>query len=98
MLRIRYSIHFYYSVVKSLQTTWHYRPIHVEVLKILTMKGGIARDQDVYEALRREYDISYTRFLKLLLTLELRGLIIVRQQREGVRIVELTPLGKKTQF
>lgn len=68
------------------------------MLKILAMKGGISRDQDIYEALRKEYDISYTRFLKLLLALELHGLIIVRQQREGVRIVELTPLGKKTQF
>lgn len=81
-----------------MQTTWHYRPLHPEILRILSMKGGIAKDLDIYEILRKEYDISYSRFLKTLLALELRGLIIVRQQKEGVRIIELTPLGKKTQF
>ncbi len=81
-----------------MQSTWHYRPVHIEILRILVLKGGIAKDRDIYEILRKDYDISYTSFLKTLLALELRGLITVRQQKENVRIVELTPLGRRMQI
>ncbi len=81
-----------------MQSTWHYKPIHIEILRILVLKGGIAKDKDIYEILRKYYDISYTSFLKRLLALELRGLITVRQQKENVRIVELTPLGRRMQI
>ncbi len=81
-----------------MQSTWYYKPIHIEILRILVLKGGIAKDKDIYEILRKYYDISYTSFLKRLLALELRGLITVRQQKENVRIVELTPLGRRMQI
>ena len=77
---------------------WRFKPLHLEILRILELKGGLVKDKDLYEAIRRAYDISFSQFLKTLLTLEIQGLVIVRQLKENVRIIELTPLGRRMQI
>jgi len=79
-------------------SVWRFKPLHLEILRVLELKGGLVKDKDLYETVRRTYDISFSQFLKTLLTLEIQGLIIVRQLKENVRIIELTPLGRRMQI
>ena len=79
-------------------STWRCRPLRLEILRALNEKGGFARDIDLYDVIKREYDVSFSQFLKELLSLELRGLIHVRYQKENVRLVELTQLGKRARI
>ncbi len=79
-------------------SVWRFKPLHLEMLRILEIKGGLVKDKELYEAVRRTYDISFSQFLKTLLMLEIQGLVIVRQLKENVRIIELTPLGRRMQI
>ncbi len=82
----------------KMSNVWRFRPLYLEILRILESRGGLVKDKELYDALRRTYDISFPQFLKTLLTLEIQGLVLVRQLKENVRIIELTPLGRRMQI
>ena len=82
----------------KMSNVWRFRPLHLEILRILESRGGLVKDKELYDALRRTYDLSFSQFLKTLLTLEIQGLVLVRQLKENVRIIELTPLGRRMQI
>ncbi|HDN75678.1 MAG TPA: hypothetical protein ENG05_00950 [Acidilobales archaeon] len=72
-------------------------PVQVlaRILEILAENGGIIRDNELFEILRREYDISLSDLMKYLMLLEMRGYISVSSSSENVRIIHLTRYGKE---
>ncbi len=69
--------------------TWRSRPLHALIIEALKRRGGTAKDIDLFEAIRSEHDVSYSEFLKALMTLEMRGIISVSTMREDLRKVSL---------
>jgi len=65
--------------------------IVLRILEILNENTGIMKDTDLYEALRREFDISYHEMMRYLMMLEIRGYIHVSSSRENLRVVSLNP-------
>ena len=53
------------------------------------------RDAELYNTLKREFDISYTDLLKYLMILEIRGYIHVSSSRDNVRIIRISNFGKE---
>ncbi len=72
-----------------MKETWHSTPLHEALLRILELKKGSTTDRELFEALNSMYDVSYPEFLKVLMKLELNGIIKVSTAKEGVLIVEL---------
>lgn len=72
-------------------------PIQVlaKILEILAENGGIIKDGELFELLRKEYNISLSEFMRYLMVLEIRGYINVSSASENVRIVHLTKYGKE---
>ncbi len=69
-------------------------PTVIIILELKRRKGN-ARDKDLYEAVKQilssmSGDISFSQFNKILMTLELRGLIRVEPLKKNVRGVYLT--------
>lgn len=60
-----------------------------EMLDILNNNGGTMKDKDLYEILRRKYEITYSDFLKYLMVLEIRGLMTVSTSKEDIRVVSV---------
>ncbi|MEM1611720.1 MAG: hypothetical protein QXQ57_08775 [Sulfolobales archaeon] len=58
-------------------------------LEILMERGGAMKDRELYEHLRKTFDISYKDFLSLLLYLEINGYVTVETISEDVRAVNL---------
>lgn len=52
-------------------------------------RGGAMKDRELYEHLRKTFDISYKDFLSLLLYLEINGYVTVETISEDVRAVNL---------
>ena len=70
-------------------------PPTVIIILELKRRKGSARDKDLYEAVKQilssmSGDISFSQFNKILMTLELRGLIRVEPLKKNVRTVYLT--------
>ncbi|MDT7888891.1 MAG: hypothetical protein RQ885_07945 [Desulfurococcales archaeon] len=59
------------------------------ILEILVKRGGAMKDRELYEHLRKTYDISYKEFLSLLLFLEINGYITVETISEDARAVNI---------
>jgi len=72
-------------------------PINVlaRILEILAENGGIIRDSELFEALRKDFDISLSDLMRYLMILEMRGYINVSSASENVRIIHLTKYGKE---
>jgi len=67
-----------------------YKPLaYRDLIDALRNYNGRARDVDLYNLLREKYDISYAEFMKMLLTLEVRGVVAVSLMKEGLRLVSL---------
>lgn len=69
-------------------------PTIIIILELKRRKGS-ARDKDLYEAVKQilssmSGDISFSQFNKMLMILELRGLIRVVPLKKNVRTVYLT--------
>ncbi|MDT7896132.1 MAG: hypothetical protein RQ855_08020 [Desulfurococcales archaeon] len=60
-----------------------------KALEILMERGGAMKDRELYEQLRKTFDISYKEFLSLLLFLEINGYITVETISEDARAVNL---------
>ncbi len=69
--------------------TWRSRTIYNMIIDALQRRGGTAKDRDIYELLRSEYDVSYMEFLKALMVLELRGFVKVSLMKGDIRWIEL---------
>ncbi len=64
--------------------------VMAEILEALGDGGGTVKDKDLYDVLRKRYEITYSDFLKYLMILEIRGFITVSTAREDVKIVSLS--------
>ncbi len=65
--------------------------IILRILEILNENSGIMRDIDLFEALRREFDLSYNELMKYIMILEIRGYVHVSSSRENLRVITLNP-------
>ena len=70
-------------------------PVNVmsAIIEYLMKNGGTVRDIELYEAIRDQFNISFTDFMKYLMILEIRGYITV-SAKETVRVVHLTEYGR----
>lgn len=68
---------------------WNPRPLHLEVIEILEKKGALT-DIDLQEAVEEDYgDISFRELNRVLMKLEITGLVRVTRLMKGKRRVEL---------
>mgnify|MGYP000268171052 CR=1 FL=1 len=63
--------------------------IYNEILNIIRRYGGTVRDEEIYEALKRIFDLSYSEFQRKLMVLEIKGYITVSTRKDGGKIVSL---------
>ncbi|RLG86337.1 MAG: hypothetical protein DRO15_06300 [Thermoprotei archaeon] len=61
----------------------------VSIIEILKKLNGKASDKELYEELRKVYDIQFSQFLQILMTMEIQGMISVNMPKDDLRIVEL---------
>ncbi|GAY24872.1 hypothetical protein ATG_00750 [Desulfurococcaceae archaeon AG1] len=58
-------------------------------IELLLERGGAMKDRELYEHLRKSYDMSYKEFISLLLYLEINGFINVESIGEDTKAVNL---------
>ncbi len=63
------------------------RKIQFRILEYLRLKGGSTTDRDLYEVLKKEFDISYGQLLNILMSMEIEGFISIRASRDVKLIV-----------
>jgi hypothetical protein len=69
--------------------TWKTRPAYFVLLEILNKKGDMT-DDDLFDALHKEYeDLGYKDFNELLMRLEVSGKIRSSSMARGKRRIEL---------
>ena len=69
--------------------------ILTRILEVLAENSCIMRDVELYNTLRKEFDISYADLLRYLMVLEIRGYIHVSSSRDNVRIIRISNFGKE---
>jgi hypothetical protein len=68
---------------------WNPIPIHTAVIEILTKKGSL-NDSDLMRELGNKYSsINFRELNKILMQLEIRGVIRVYRHPKNVKMVEL---------
>jgi len=65
------------------------RSIEMRILEYLERKGGSATDREIYEYIRKSFDVSKNQFHHILMSLEIEGFIAVRSLKEDTRIIIL---------
>jgi Fe2+ or Zn2+ uptake regulation protein len=60
------------------------------ILEVVARLGGVAPGEAVYTELRKSGDISFGEFMRLLMVLELRGLVRVTAASESRFFIHLT--------
>ncbi len=69
--------------------TWQTRPAYFYILELLTKKGDMT-DDDLFEALKDEYeDLGFKDFNELLMKLEVSAKIRTSSMARGKRRIEL---------
>ena len=68
--------------------------IIARILEALVENSGTIKDSELFEILRREFDLSFSDLIKYLMILELRGYVSVSASKENVRVISLTRYGK----
>jgi len=58
-------------------------------IELLLERGGAMKDRELYEHLRKSYDMSYKEFVSLLLYLEINGFVNVESIGEDTKAVNL---------
>ncbi len=66
-----------------------------KLLEITVENGCIVREDHLYTELRGEFGISYSEFVRVLMLLEMRGLIRVTSARGSVKNVMLSEVGRE---
>lgn len=69
--------------------------IMYKVFEVLVSNGCVMKEVDLFESLYEDFNISYSEFLKILLILELRGLIKVSTAKEGIRYVSISEISRE---
>lgn len=69
--------------------TWRIQPLHMVIIEILEKKGSLT-DAELLEALKSVYkDLSINELNKILMRMEITGLISVSSLTKGRRLVQL---------
>jgi|DewCreStandDraft_3_1066083.scaffolds.fasta_scaffold00071_14 hypothetical protein len=58
-------------------------------IEILIERGGAIKDRELYEHLRKLYDLSYREFISLLIFLEINGYIHVESIGDDLRAINI---------
>lgn len=72
-----------------MKVVWRNTPLQEIIFRVLIFKNGVSTDKELYDAVTKIIDISYSEFLKTLLKLELYGLIRVTSIKEDMLAIEL---------
>ncbi len=66
-------------------------PLHIVILRILKRSNGTATDKELFRAVKKVLgdDISRSQFNKMLMVLEVRGMVIVEPLKKDLKIVRL---------
>ncbi len=65
------------------------RSIEFKIFEYLETKGGSATDRELFEYLRKIFDISRNEFQHIIMSLEIEGFISARSIKEDSKIIVL---------
>ncbi|OYT62933.1 MAG: hypothetical protein B6U69_00520 [Thermofilum sp. ex4484_15] len=68
-------------------------PPYIALISELERRRGIAKERDLYNSLREKYSLSIREFRKLLMILELRGVVHVETIKKEERMIYLVKQG-----
>ncbi|MEM3923566.1 MAG: hypothetical protein QXZ48_04645 [Zestosphaera sp.] len=66
-----------------------------KLLEIAVKNGCMIREDQLYTELRSEFGISYSEFVRLLMLLEMRGLIRVRLAKGNIKNILLSEVSRE---
>jgi len=72
-----------------MEKVWGPRPLHLSVVDIIGRKGPLTDDELLREIRNGKEDISFRELNRILMKLEVNGIIRVSRQMKGKRRVEL---------
>jgi len=72
-----------------LEKVWGPRPLQLLVLDVITRKGAMTDDELLREIRNGKGDLSFRELNRILLKLEVTGIVRVSRQTKGKRRVEL---------
>jgi transcription initiation factor IIE alpha subunit len=72
-----------------LQKVWGPRPLHLLVLDVIGRKGPMTDDELLREIRNGKEDLSFREMNRILMKLEVTGIVRVSRQMKGKRRVEL---------
>ncbi len=72
-----------------MEKVWGPRPLHLSVIDMIGRKGPLTDDELLKEIRNSKEDISFRELNRILMKLEVNGLIRVSRQMKGKRRVEL---------
>jgi Fe2+ or Zn2+ uptake regulation protein len=76
--------------LNNLAKLWYHQPIYEMIIEILQKKQGSVTDVDLFETLKqRQSDLSFVTLNKMLMKLEIQGMIHVYNLTKNKRGVEL---------
>ena len=75
--------------------TWDVYPLRIALLEVLTKKQGVSTDVELYDLLKKSYDdLNYKGINRVLMKLEVEGMIHVSSLTKTKRRVELKASSK----
>ena len=81
--------------LQKLHTSFSFRcynlvsEIYERVIEIIKRNNGLIKDNELYEELKKEYDIGFEDFNRILMVLELRRFIYVETIKRNHRLIQL---------
>ncbi len=72
-----------------MEKVWGPRPLHLFVLDVIERKGPLTDDELLREIRNGKEDLSFRELNRILLKLEVNGLVRVSRQMKGKRRVEI---------
>ena len=69
---------------------WGPRPIQLSVIDVIERKGPLTDDDLLHEMKNSKEDVSFRELNRILMKLEVNGMIRVSRQMKGKRLVELS--------
>jgi len=73
-----------------MSNSWYTQPLHTIIVEYLQKKRGATIDVDLYNALKKKNkDLSFRRFNKTLMKLDIEGIIHVASLTKNKRHIEL---------
>jgi len=74
-----------------LDKVWGPRPLQLSIIDVIQRKGPLTDDELLREIRNGKEDMSFRELNRILLKLEVSGLVRVSRQMKGKRRVELVP-------